>query len=276
MKWIKVLCLVIIGFLIMALGQAVASIWDVFIPYYGIGALLFGITYIFVSLWMIRLIIKKVFKADLVDYRITRFKLNKIAFLIALVLPIGIYALYILFVPGEWITHLNGSNSELLNQLSWSIFVNAMGAAVVEECICRGLLMGYIEKQWNIQIAIMMTSVFFAAIHLLNGVSDFYDVFLLLMSGSLVGIMFGLLVYVFKTIWASIIVHFFWNLFQVIQFSTNPHEAAPLIYLMKLQARWITGSDYGIETSVISILGYLMVIMILMFYYFKQREQRIH
>lgn len=50
MKWIKVLCLVIIGFLIMALGQAVASIWDVFIPYYGIGALLFGITYILVSL----------------------------------------------------------------------------------------------------------------------------------------------------------------------------------------------------------------------------------
>lgn len=247
MKWIKVLCLVIIGFLIMALGQAVASIWDVFIPYYGIGALLFGITYILVSLWMIRLIIKKVFKEDLVDYRITPFKWNKTAFLIALALPIGIYAVYILFVPGEWITHLNGSNSELLNQLSWSIFVNAMGAAVVEECICRGLLMGYIEKQWNIQIAIMMTSVFFAAIHLLNGVSDFYDVLLLLMSGSLVGIMFGLLVYVFKTIWASIIVHFFWNLFQVIQFSTNPHEAVPLIYLMKLQARWITGGDYGMK-----------------------------
>lgn len=271
MKWIKVLCIVIIGFLIMALGQAVASIWDVIVPYYGMGALLFGITYIFVSLGMLGLIIKKVFKADFVDYRITRFKLNKAAFVIALALPIGIYAVYILFVPGEWFTHFNGSKSELLNQLSWSIFVNAMGAAVVEECICRGLLMGYIEKQWNIQIAIMMTSVFFATIHLVNGVSDFYDVLRLLISGSLVGIMFGLLVYVFKTIWASVIVHFFWNLFQIIQFSTNPHEVAPLIYFMKVQARWMTGGGYGIETSVISILGYFIVILILMIYYFKQR-----
>ena len=68
--------------------------------------------------------------------------------------------------------------------------------------------MGYIEKKTNINIAIISTAIFFGAIHLLNGGLNVTSFFLLLISGSLVGIMFGLATYKFNTIWASITLHF--------------------------------------------------------------------
>ena len=56
----------------------------------------------------------------------------------------------------------------------------------------------------------------FGAIHLLNGGLNVTSFFLLLISGSLVGIMFGLATYKFNTIWASITLHFCWNLSQLL------------------------------------------------------------
>ena len=67
--------------------------------------------------------------------------------------------------------------------------------------------MGYIEKKTNINIAIISGNLF-GAIHLLNGGLNVTSFFLLLISGSLVGIMFGLATYKFNTIWASITLHF--------------------------------------------------------------------
>ena len=89
----------------------------------------------------------------------------------------------------------------------WAIFVTAIGGAVVEEMVCRGLLMGYIEKKTNINIAIISRQSFWchSFIKRWTNVTSF---FLLLISGSLVGIMFGLATYKFNTIWASITLHF--------------------------------------------------------------------
>ena len=38
--------------------------------------------------------------------------------------------------------------------------MQAAAGAIVEEMVCRGLLMGYIEKKTNIRIAIVGTSLF--------------------------------------------------------------------------------------------------------------------
>lgn len=40
--------------------------------------------------------------------------------------------------------------------------MQAAAGAIVEEMVCRGLLMGYIEKKTNIRIAIVGTSLFLA------------------------------------------------------------------------------------------------------------------
>ncbi|MEJ7417660.1 CPBP family intramembrane glutamic endopeptidase, partial [Staphylococcus epidermidis] len=77
------------------------------------------------------------------------------------------------------------------HDLSYIIFMQAAAGAIVEEMVCRGLLMGYIEKKTNIRIAIIVTSLFFGVIHLLNGALNVTSFFLLLVSGTLVGMMFG-------------------------------------------------------------------------------------
>lgn len=58
--------------------------------------------------------------------------------------------------------------------------------------------MGYIEKKTNIRIAIVVTSLFFGVIHLLNGALNVTSFLLLLASGTLVGMMFGIATYRFN------------------------------------------------------------------------------
>ena len=67
--------------------------------------------------------------------------------------------------------------------------------------------MGYIEEDEH-QYCHYFHGNLFGAIHLLNGGLNVTSFFLLLISGSLVGIMFGLATYKFNTIWASITLHF--------------------------------------------------------------------
>lgn len=73
------------------------------------------------------------------------------------------------FIPGDFKIHHFNSISKTIHDLSYIIFMQAAAGAIVEEMVCRGLLMGYIEKKTNIRIAIIVTSLFFGVIHLLNG-----------------------------------------------------------------------------------------------------------
>ena len=139
-----------------------------------------------------------------------------------------------------------------------------MAGAFVDELVCRGLLMGYIEKKTNIKVAILSTAIFFAVIHLFNGGLNISSFFLLLISGSLVGIMFGLATYKANTIWASITLHFFWNIFQFLHITEKQSHYNIWEYVVRNHNMAITGGQFGYEVSLISIIGYLIVIFILL------------
>ena len=80
--------------------------------------------------------------------------------ILGLSLPIVVYGIYFIFVPGDFTVHHFGNLNDMLHSFFWSIFVTALGGAVVEEMVCRGLLMGYIEKKTNINIAIISMAIF--------------------------------------------------------------------------------------------------------------------
>ena len=142
--------------------------------------------------------------------------------------------------------------------------MQAAAGAIVEEMVCRGLLMGYIEKKTNIRIAIVGTSLFFGVIHLLNGALNVTSFFLLLVSGTLVGMMFGIATYRFNTIWASITLHFFWNVFQVVYITSKETDYNVFQYVLRFKNMVLTGGQFGFETSIVSIIGYIIVIIILL------------
>ena len=74
-----------------------------------------------------------------------------------------------------------------------------------EELTVRGLLMGYIEKKANITFAIIVTSVLFALVHLFNGGMSGVSLILLVVSGTVAGILYGMTAYKFNSIWPSVL-----------------------------------------------------------------------
>ncbi|WP_242239317.1 hypothetical protein [Staphylococcus petrasii] len=76
--------------------------------------------------------------------------------------------------------------------------------------------------------------------------------------------MFALATYKFNTIWASITLHFFWNLFQIIFITEKESNAAIWQYVLHTNNIAISGNQFGFEASIISIFGYLVVILLLL------------
>ncbi|WP_436882313.1 CPBP family intramembrane glutamic endopeptidase [Staphylococcus gallinarum] len=255
--------MLILGLLIMGVTQGLASIFEDLIPIWGIGVIVFAVVYIFLAYFVVKWIIVNGFKESLDVYSITKPHFNKLFLLCAILLPVLVYGVYILCVPGEFFTPNFTSQNEYLRNIFWVIFVNGFAAAIVEEMICRGLLMGYIQRKTNIFVAISITAIFFAVIHIFNGALSMWSLVMLLVSGILVGIMFGLATYIFNSIWASISIHLCWNVSQLIWITDHKIDDQPIQYVLTSNNMLVTGGEFGFESSLISILGYSVIIMVL-------------
>lgn len=264
MKIIKIIGMFLLAIIIMVISQTIALLFDIIIPFYGIGTILSSITYILLTFLVVRWIITHVFKETLSSYRMTKPVFHPIYLILGIALPCVVYAIYFIFIPGDFKVHHFNSISKTIHDLSYIIFMQAAAGAIVEEMVCRGLLMGYIEKKTNIRIAIIVTSLFFGVIHLLNGALNVTSFFLLLVSGTLVGMMFGIATYRFNTIWASITLHFFWNVFQVVYITTKETDYNVFQYVLRFKNMVLTGGQFGFETSIVSTIGYTIVIIILL------------
>mgnify|MGYP002715494248 FL=1 len=264
MKIIKIVGMFLLAIIIMGISQTIALLFDIIIPFYGIGTILSSITYILLTFLVVRWIITHVFKEGLSSYRMTKPVFHPIYLILGIALPCVVYAIYFIFIPGDFKVHHFNSISKTIHDLSYIIFMQAAAGAIVEEMVCRGLLMGYIEKKTNIRIAIIVTSLFFGVIHLLNGALNVTSFFLLLVSGTLVGMMFGIATYRFNTIWASITLHFFWNVFQVVYITTKETDYNVFQYVLRFKNMVLTGGQFGFETSIVSTIGYTIVIIVLL------------
>ncbi|MCG7338908.1 hypothetical protein MHZ36_06355 [Staphylococcus sp. ACRSN] len=145
MRFIKIFGMLVLGLLIMGITQAIAMIFENLIPFWGIGSIIFAAIYVILAYFVVKWIIVRRFKENLHIYRITKPKFNKEFILCAILLPIIVYSIYILCIPGSFFTPNFTSKNEYLKSIFWVIFVNGFAAAVVEEMVCRGLLMRYIQ-----------------------------------------------------------------------------------------------------------------------------------
>ncbi|MCG7338909.1 hypothetical protein MHZ36_06360 [Staphylococcus sp. ACRSN] len=110
-------------------------------------------------------------------------------------------------------------------------------------------------------------------IHILNGALNIWSLVMLLLSGILVGMMFGIATYMFNSIWASIAIHFCWNVSQFILITDHKIDDQPFQYVLGTDNMLITGGEFGFESSLISILGYSVVILILLVIHKKKNNE---
>lgn len=149
----------------------------------------------------------------------------------------------------------------------------ALKAGILEEILFRGFIMRLLESKWNKYIAVLVPSVLFSFAHL-PSMETFTigGVFLLIISGTLVGTMFSLASYAGNSIGNNILMHTVWNfaiVTDILHITTSEGAYGEPIFQLIIPSDSIllTGAGFGIEASLIAIIGYTLACLTLAFIY---------
>ncbi|MBO5081209.1 MAG: CPBP family intramembrane metalloprotease [Lachnospiraceae bacterium] len=268
MKTGKMIISIIFSILVLVVAQVLAQLLGsvlvlVKIPAF-IANMAAGILYIIIAYFLLKLLCKKILKGDMSEYNIPAFKIEIKWVIVAILLPLTVTAFYILFVPGSFEQNVLDTTSKL-NLLSAGVFFTGFGAGIVEEMVFRGILMGAIEKKFNKAVAIIVPSVLFGFVHILGMGFAPLSCALVLVAGTMVGVMFSLIASATKSIWNSAIVHAIWNVVIIggILWTGTEFDSYSLYsYVLDSKSFLLTGGEFGIESSIVAVVGYVVVCVI--------------
>lgn len=225
--------------------------------------ILAGILYIIFAFAGAKLLCQKVLKISLSELRILRLTIKPVWLISAIAMPALVLVLAIL-IGGHW--EFNAFNVADRNAtITGAIFFYGLATGIVEELIFRGIIMGCLEKRFNIHIAIIVPSVLFGLLHIIGNDLNFVSIIQLLIAGSIVGILFSLIAYESDSIWNNAIVHGIWNMTIIggILYIGNKADSSSIFnFILDNKSFLISGGDFGIEASVISIFAYLIFIVV--------------
>ena len=227
------------------------------------GNVLAAILYPLLALIVLKIICGKILGVTLEDCRITSYKIKPIWAVAAFIMP-AIVVFGLLMTSGHW-DNLEMDSAQIADSITTAVFISGLAASTVEEAVFRGVLMKALEMRWNKAIAVIVPSVTFGAVHLLNGKLSLVSFIQLLVAGSIVGILFSLVTYESGSIWSSAFMHSIWNMCMasgILNIGTETSENCIFNYVLETKNSLITGGEFGIEASVISIGAYLIFTVI--------------
>lgn len=217
-----------------------------------------GILYVLFTLAGVSILCKKVLKIPMSEMRIEKFKVKGIWMIVAVSMPVIVVGVF-LIIGGQWEIHTFDT------PVIWMIATGAvifygLATGIVEEVIFRGIIMGCLEKRVNIQAAVIFPSVLFGALHIVGNQLDLMSMIQLLVAGSIVGILFSMITYETHSIWNSAIVHGIWNMVMIggiLHIGNQSESSAIFNFVLENKMFLLSGGDFGIEASVVSIIVYL-------------------
>ncbi|MBQ8927248.1 MAG: CPBP family intramembrane metalloprotease [Oscillospiraceae bacterium] len=260
-SFLAIISLIVSQLLSQGIGELFAMVK---IPQY-IAAVISAILYPLFTFLSLKISIEKLLNIPLNTLRFKRFQLNIAGIIIAILLPALVVISY-LFMQGEW-AESDISPADKITVAVTGICYYSIAAGIVEEMVFRGVIMGLLEKWKNTKIAMLVPSVLFGLIHILNGALSPMSLIQLAAAGTVVGILFSLIAYHYDNFWNNALVHALWNAstIGIMHIGTEPYEHSVYTYVLKSESMMITGGDFGIEASVISIIAYLLFIGIMIF-----------
>ncbi len=202
----------------------------------------------------------KILRLKMESFRIT-LSIKKWAFSYAVILPFFVVICY--FIIGDsTMTALNAG--EIIAAVIYST-IAALKAGVLEEMLFRGYILKLLEVKWGKVVAVLLPSFLFSLMHIPS--MDAFSVAgisLLVISGTLVGIMFSLITYMGNSISNSGLLHAVWNFVFVtdmIHITTAQGIYGEPIFSIIIPSDYVlvTGAGFGVEASIIAIIGYLFV-----------------
>lgn len=105
----------------------------------------------------------------------------------------------------------------------------------------------------------------FGLLHIIGNDLNFISIIQLLIAGSIVGVLFSLIAYGSNSIWNSAIVHGIWNIViigGILHIGNEADSSSIFNFILDNKSFLISGGDFGIEASIISILVYLLFIVL--------------
>lgn len=136
--------------------------------------------------------------------------------------------------------------------------------ATTEEVLLRGYILRNLMLSFNKYVALLLSSIIFAAMHLFNPNIDLFSTANIFLAGLLLGISYINT----KNLWFSIALHFSWNFFQTIfGFNVSGQDFYSLIEFKTQENNTLNGGDFGFEGSILSVFFMLIVIIGIGFYY---------
>lgn len=193
--------------------------------------------------------------------------------LIAVLLPFVIKGSYLLIFNGKYVSS-NMNGNQMFNTLSAGVAFTGIAAGFVEEMVFRGVILNALKKRWNIKVAVIVPSMLFGSVHVLGQDFSIGSCLLVIIAGTMVGVMFSMIAIESGSVWNSGIVHAIWNVVIIgggLAIGEKMDKYSVMTYVLNSKYFAITGGEFGIESSVISLFGYIIVAGIA-FFMIKSRK----
>lgn len=236
------------------------------------GNIFTGILYAGLVLGGVWLICKKMLKIPVTDFKVGKPDLYPFWIIAAFAMPLLVILVYQLFA-GTW--QQSSMEPETIKRLvAGSVAYLGLATGIVEETVFRGVIMSSVEYAWNQKIAVIVPSVLFGCLHIEEGMS-ISGMIQVVIAGSLVGILFSLVACYTGTIWYSALMHGVWNCLMIgglIHIGSVVDGTAWYNYVLDTDSFLLTGGEFGVESSVISIAAYLLFAVIALLLLSKKKE----
>lgn len=251
------------GICILLLAQNAALLLGAFAVSCGIplavGNVLAGLLYAFFTWKGACLFLRKIVKQQPEQFYIPKFSISAKWGILAFAMPLLVLGMAMI-AGGHW--EIRYENFEMMPELlTGGIFFFGIGGGISEELVFRGVIMGSLEQRFSKKTAVILPSVLFAALHLVGTSMDFFSVTQLLAAGSIVGILFSVIVCKTGSVWNSACVHGIWNavvIGGILSIGNPPDGNVIFQWIMDSDQALLTGGDFGIEASILSVVTYLI------------------
>lgn len=228
-----------------------------------VGSLIAGVLYPIITFGGIWLVCGKLLKLPMKECRITGFRLKPVWIITAFMMPI-ITSAILLLTDGHWENNTL-EPAQVCAVTVQAVFYYGLGAGIVEEMVFRGVIMSALEYRFHKIAAVAAPSILFGALHIIGNDLDFLSAVQLLIAGSVVGILFSLVTYESGSIWNSALIHGIWNaiiMCGILHIGDTADAQAVYNYVLESKSFLITGGDFGIEASAVSVSAYTVFILL--------------
>lgn len=242
-------------------AQLLASVLVIIKIPTGICNIVAGVLYFVFTYFLLKVLMSKILKLNMADYGFAKIGLKFKWCLIAIVLLLIVTGVYLLFFQGKFVpSDMNGN--QIFTTLSAGIVFMGIAAGFVEEMVFRGVILNLLKERWNIWIAVIVPSVLFGLVHVIGMDFSLGSCLLVILAGTMVGIMFSLIEIESGSVWNNGLVHAIWNIVIIgggLSIGEEADSYSVMSYVLDSKAFAITGGEFGIESSVIALIAYIVV-----------------